>query len=90
MEVQWSGAGYWGAVNGFRSGDAVYNDGYENQAQGKLGTALYGTANKPGAYLFWIYNNPNSSTFGSSVYGHNWGHRNDFDDVIFTVLYYCI
>ena len=60
-----SGAGYWGAVNGFRSGDVVYNDGYENQAQGKLGTALAATASDVGAYLFW-------------------GHRNDFDDVIFT------
>ena len=79
-----SGAGYWGAVQGYRSGDTGYVDAYENQSQGKLGTALAATASDVGAYLFWIYNNPNSTTFGSSVYGHNWGFRSDYSDVIFT------
>ena len=79
-----SSSGYWGSVNGYRSGDSAYNDAYENQSQGKLGTALAASASDVGAYLFWIYNNPNSTTFGSSVYGHNWGFRSDFSDVLFS------
>tara|TARA_R100000995_G_C3469376_1_gene117447 strand:+ start:328 stop:1017 length:690 start_codon:yes stop_codon:yes gene_type:complete len=79
-----SSSDYWGAVNGYRSGDTAYNDAYEAQSQGKLGTALAASASDVGAYLFWIYNNPNSTTFGSSVYGHNWGFRSDFSDVIFS------
>jgi len=77
-------SGYWGAVQGYRSGDSAYVDAYENEAQGKLGTALYGSSGNTGNYLFWIYNNPNSTNDGSNVYGHNWGYRNDFGDYIFT------
>jgi hypothetical protein len=79
-----SSSDYWGSVNGYRSGDSAYNDAYEAQSQGKLGTALAASASDVGAYLFWIYNNPNSTTFGSSVYGHNWGFRSDFSDVLFS------
>ena len=79
-----SGAGYWGSVQGMRSSGTEHTDNYENQSEGKLGTGLAASSTDVGAYLFWIYNNPNSTTFGSSVYGHNWGFRADYSDVIFT------
>ncbi len=78
-----SGAGYWGSVQGMRSSGNAYADNYENVAQGELGSALDTSASTVGAYLFWIYNNPNSTTYGSSVYGHNWGYRADWSDFIF-------
>jgi hypothetical protein len=81
---EFNGAHYWGAVQGYRSGDATYVDAYENQTQGKLGSALSATTNTAGSYLFWIYQNANQVKMGSSVYGHNWGYRSDFGDYIFT------
>ena len=78
-----SGAGYWGSVQGMRSSGNAYADNYENVAQGELGSALDTSASTVGAYLFWIYNNPNSTTYGSSVYGQNWGYRADWSDYIY-------
>jgi len=80
-----SGAGYWDAMQGYRSGGSAFVNNNENTSEGRLGTALLAdSAARVASYLFWIYNNPNSSQFGSSVYGHNWGYRSDFGDYLFT------
>tara|TARA_R100001510_G_scaffold39749_1_gene36187 strand:+ start:68 stop:745 length:678 start_codon:yes stop_codon:yes gene_type:complete len=80
-----SGAGYYDAMQGYRSGGSAFVNNNENTSEGRLGTALLAdNATRVASYLFWIYNNPNSSQFGSSVYGHCWGYRSDFTDYLFT------
>ena len=80
---EFSGSHYWYSAAGHRSNASSYSTGSENQGQAPLGTPLAASASDVGSYLFYIYNNPNSTTFGSSVYGHNWGFRADYSDFLF-------
>jgi len=79
-----SEAGYNYSVQGMRSSGTSYATSGESASQGPLGTGLDGSSDHGNSYLFWIYNNPNSTEDGSSVYGHNWGWRADYSDYIFT------
>ena len=79
-----NGSNYWGAVQGFRSGDAVYNDAYEQITQGKLGVGLVMNSGNAGNYLFHIINSPNQQDMSNSVYGNNWGYNSSQGDYVFT------
>ena len=75
---------YWFAFHGHRSTDNEIKNYGEQEAQAALGSALVGSSGNAGNYLFYIYNNPNSTTMGNNVYGHNWGYRSDLGDYLFT------
>jgi len=79
-----NGSNYWGAVQGFRSGDATYVDAYEQITQGKLGVGLVMNSGNAGNYLFHIINSPNQQDMSNSVYGNNWGYNSSQGDYVFT------
>jgi len=79
-----NGSNYWGAVQGYRSGDATYVDAYEQITQGKLGVGLVMNSGNAGNYLFHIINSPNQQDMSNSVYGNNWGYNSSQGDYVFT------
>ena len=79
-----NGSNYWGAVQGYRSGDATYVDAYEQITQGKLGVGLVMNSGNAGNYLFYVFNAPNQQDMSNSVYGNNWGYNSSQGDYVFT------
>ena len=78
-----NGNHYWGAVLGYRSGDAQAEDAYESVAIGKLGQKLILNDANRGNNRFHI-NVDTSRDFGVNVFGANWGYNSSWGDYMFT------
>ena len=75
---------YWFAYHGHRStANEIVNYG-ESQAQASLGSAMVASSGNAANYMFYIYNNPNSTNMGNNLHGHNWGYRSDLGDYLYT------
>jgi len=78
-----NGSHYWGAVLGYRSGDAQAEDAYESIATGKLGQKLIMNDANRGNNRFEI-NVDTSRDFGVNIFGANWGYNSSWGDYMFT------
>lgn len=78
-----NGSHYWGAVQGYRSGNSEYTDAYESGTRARLGVPLIMNDANRGNFRFYI-NVDTSRDFGVSLFGNNWGYNSSFGDYVFT------
>ena len=72
------------AADKFLIADSAASNAIKYVQQSNLGSAMVASSGNAANYMFYIYNNPNSTNMGNNLHGHNWGYRSDLGDYLYT------